>query len=86
MRQLVGGRATFRLMLVTDNKESRKSSCSSLGLREDVSETGRFPGVETADQVRDVAEAGAPQNTGGDRASIAAFTVHHQKFLAVQFG
>jgi hypothetical protein len=29
-------------------------------------ETGRFPGVETADQVRDVAEAGTPQNTGGD--------------------
>lgn len=28
-------------------------------------ETGRFPGVETADQIRDVAEAGAPQNTGG---------------------
>ena len=26
-------------MLVTDNKESHKSSCSSLGLREDVSKT-----------------------------------------------
>ena len=43
------------------------------------------PGVETADQVRDVAEAGTPQNAGGDRAPIAAFTVHHQKFPAVQF-
>ena len=49
-------------------------------------ETGRFPGVETADQVRDVAEAGTPQNTGADRASKAAFTMHHQKFPAVQFG
>ena len=29
-------------------------------------ETGRFPGVETAGQVRDVAEAGTPQNAGGD--------------------
>jgi hypothetical protein len=61
MRQLVGGRATFRLMLVTDNKESHKCSCSSLGLREDVSKTGRFPRVKPADQVRDVTEAGTLQ-------------------------
>src|SRR5262245_56890589 len=49
-----------------------------------VSETSRFPGVETTRQVGDIAEAGAPQNTGRDRASIAASTVDHQEFLTVQ--
>jgi hypothetical protein len=47
-------------------RHSHKSSCSSLGLREDVSETGRFPRVKPSDQVRDVTEAGTLQNTGGD--------------------
>jgi len=28
--------------------------------------TRRLPGIEPADQVRDVAEAGAPQHAGGD--------------------
>jgi hypothetical protein len=53
-------------MLVTDNKESLKSYCSSLGLNENVSKTGRFPRVKPADQVRDVTETGTLQNTGGD--------------------
>ena len=44
-----------------------------------IGETGRFPGVEAANQVRDVAEAGAPQQTRGDGAPITAFTVHHEK-------
>jgi hypothetical protein len=48
-----------------------------------VTETRRSPGVEAAGQVGDVAEAGTPQNTRGDRASIAAFAMHHKKFLAV---
>ena len=47
-------------------------------------ETGRFPGVETADQVRDVTEAGTPQDTRGNGAPIAAFTMHNQQFPAVQ--
>jgi hypothetical protein len=46
----------------------------------------RFPGVEAARQVRNVAEAGTTQNTRRDGTAIAAFAVHDQKFLAIQFG
>ena len=55
------------LMPATHNdKESHESSGSSLGLREDVSKTGRLPCIEPADQVSEVAETGTLQDTGGD--------------------
>src|ERR1700722_12041501 len=56
---------------------------SSAG-RDGVREARCLPRVEAADQVCDVAKAGAPQDADGDRAPVASFAVHHQKLPAIE--
>src|SRR5215471_16011619 len=47
-------------------------------------QTGCLPGVETADQIGDVAEAGSAQDAGGNGAAIAALAVHDHQLFPVQ--
>ena len=87
-RRLVRGGHFFRIAgWITSKGYSRvcPSPLSFDAVGDDAWEPGRLPGVEAASQVRDVAEAGTPQNAGGDGAPKAAFAVHHDEFFAVQF-